>query len=567
MSSLNDTISGSGRSSFGDQDHHEDVDGESYLSEDRTATGSVSEVANSQEVKYKRRRQRRLNRSSTPPVEVSTMTLSQLSITRGSVTPSDEYSEELTPTSPLVSPSDLSSSLPNEQENPVVGWIRDVARRIQTPTLYVFMLVAGSRVIQSFSRLSRTAFLTQPGYAMAAASVEPVLPEGYVAPPRWLMDWRASLPWIVERPIVSLLKSRGVPVVSELLARQPAVGSRLSGAARDLAERVRLLRSTGNGEVWLSSGPMLPAVLFLPLFTVMMLKLAHAVRKKRYRDISGLGRSDSEAPSEVHRNSYREVSPPSRDQDGDEPSWMRRISPSPDGAAGAVLSSSGTAEVSPPSQVSGVEERARSQTMEPRDPSPPPGVLRTPKGRAVSPLDLSTKSSPNVVPSPLVVSSMEALEFSGVVVALVGNATLGEVNRVLAACGKYKCARTILPKSAQTFDHIVLPPSATVEYSPNVLQAAHEVGNRRGIPLIGVLACADVEGATHLPSFTHPASCIYVFLAASGVTAEEVGSVVATCVYAFESRTPTSTIPINECFSLRSHGVSGSDAATEPEQV
>lgn len=239
----------------------------------------------------------------------------------------------------------------------------------------------------------------------------------------------------------------------------------------------------------------------------------------------------------------RELSPPVPEQDA---AFLGHRESSPDVRVSVTLSPDSAME----------ELLARSETKEPSggtsgsDGTSAPEYIRTPFGRAVSPLDLSYKST-SISNSPLVSSPARTFNPGSVICALVGNPTVAEVNLVLVASATYGCSRTILPQSAEGLEHLELPPSATVEYSPGVLDAVREVGNRRGMALVSVFARATSSAAVHLLDFEHPPTCIYVFSAAAGVRAEDVEGATQATVYVFNSG-PPDVIPINECFSRRS---------------
>eukprot|EP00796_Vickermania_ingenoplastis_P009179 gene9179-6456_t len=499
--------------------------GSSYLYDDeedasdsqrvsQTESVSMSGI-DSQDATALARRRRRRRPAAQPMADISGPTGSLLSETRGSDsrTPtrdsvesesaerSSEYTD-MTPSTPLLSPSDLSSSLSNLfYESPALLRLQRVARALERPLLFAVVTAAGSRFVQGLRRLCSTVSLTRNAMGWGTPREGPGLevPDGYPLLPGWLHDLRAALPtFLVERPLAYCLRAHGVPVLSETMPGSTAL--------------------TGSEDVWVSSGPMIPAAVFLPIFTLVLLQLARVVGRMRRADVGiSLTAADDGSVSEVADAPYRERSPPGLE---DEMVWGSD-SPSP------------SASAQPQSDADS-------------------GYVRTPKGRALSPMDLTSRTDTKV-PSALLTAPHAIHRFaSGTVIsALIGSPTVAEVNTVLLASLRYGCFKTILPLSTKTLDHIALPPSAPVEYSISVLDAAVEVANRRGMSLVGVLPDMRVPGAVHLRTFQHPPLCIYIFVAANCAEVEFLSRTAQSTVYVFEGEAQRSLIPINECFSQR----------------
>lgn len=423
-----------------------------------------------------------------------------------------DYSDysDYTPSSLLLSPSELSSIT---EDSTVVHRILQVWKRIELPVVGTAIVLAGIRVAKMISRAPETVVLSTCVLERSSDAM-PELPYQLSSFPTWVHAARASLPVLVEKPVIALLRwSKVVP---------PAL------AVNHSSMQAAVPHDSSTSASWLSFGPMVPPAAFLPLFTLAVLKAASLLSHRRISLNHPFSIPQHELDEDLEESPVPPVSAGGRSDD-DANILGDAVEPSSAFKAPPLLSSTGR----------------HSRDF----------LHHTPKGRTVSPMDLSNKSGA-VAPSPIVSAPSSSRRFVGsVITALVGNPTVEEVNRVVVASATYGCAKILLPQSAQHLDHVALPPSVSAEYSSNVLDATLEVANRRGMQLISVFESQSVSGAVHLNDFHHPFNCLYVFSAAEGVDPAELSARTDAAVFVFENPS-NSGIPINVCFSQRANDVS-----------
>lgn len=481
----------------------------------------------------------------------------------------DEYSE-YSPSSPPLSPSFLSSSMSRTLfESVLVQRVKRIGRALEQPVLFGMVALAGSRVLRLLAALSNTVLLTRPtGFGVSSevdgmpvgVEVERVLPDGYPAVPRWMQELRASLPVrLVEQPIKQWLQWRGIPVLSEVMHGE--TGQRWTAAAGAVSESVRALRraSKGDVEVWVTSSPMIPTAVVLPVLTLVLLRVGQSwgewrVGKQRRSVVRSWMRDPARGE---HAGSvpglYREISPivaGSNERYSDSP-WMTHAAPLPEKS---VSRSPSAGSVLPPvADPAPVPEHSRTPVEEPENVAKE-FIVKTPVGRAklMEEVESGGRGGTPVMDSPLARSPRMNRMFTvgTVVAALLGVPTLAEVNKVLTASAAYGCTKVLLPLSAQSLPRVTLSSPTSVECTSDVLRDVVELGEQRQMTVVGVLARAVVAEAVHMSVFKHPPSGIYVFSAATGVAFEEVTKAASQMVYTFEHG-PLDSIPITECFSGR----------------
>lgn len=187
--------------------------------------------------------------------------------------------------------SELSSTFASlYYENEYVVSMRSTLRFLRRPLYYFAFTTAGSGAVGSICRLATTfakRFVDSgagmadscvgayPGSAASGAGTCPSLPSGYLNVPEWLRDVRASLPSLLEVPAAWMLRRHGIPVLSEVMQKQEQESAVAAAAA--MGEQV----SSGVQEVWESwqkTGPAIPVALFLPIFSIVVFKVAQHVR-------------------------------------------------------------------------------------------------------------------------------------------------------------------------------------------------------------------------------------------------------------------------------------------------
>lgn len=201
--------------------------------------------------------------------------------------------------SALRSPqSELSSTFASlYYENRFVVSTRATLHFLRRPLYYFAFATAGSGALGSVCRLATTfarrcadggaamadpSLGAYPGSAASCAAATEVggLPAGYPAVPGWLRDVRASLPGVLEVPAAWMLRRHGIPVLSEVLQRQHAESATAAAAAAAAAAMAAQVRSGVQEvwQVWQRTGPAIPVALFLPVFSLVVFKVAQHVR-------------------------------------------------------------------------------------------------------------------------------------------------------------------------------------------------------------------------------------------------------------------------------------------------
>lgn len=490
----------------------------------------------------------------------------RLSVDAG--TSMEEYSD-YTPSSSPLSRSFLSYSVSHTLfESVVVQRVKRITRAVEKPLLFGVMSLAGSRVLRLLVALSNTVLLTRPSDVGVSSEVdgmplgvgaEPVLPEGYPAVPPWMQELRASLPvQLVERPITRWLRWTGIPVLSEAIHGE--AGQRWSAAATAVSEGMRKLKSASQSEVevWVTSQPMIPTAVVLPLLTLVLLHVGRSwseqrMEKQRESMVrTWMQDSPSDLLSGVVPRSLRELSPILPDVSGgySEPQWSPRDMQSPNPHPSA------TPSVDPVASPANISDSAKAEPHS-SDEEPTEGemerILKTPIGRAGLTVGQEGENDgPPAMLSPHVLPPVPVQVFATgtVVAALVGEPTLAEVNRVLTASSAYGCMKVLLPLSVRSMLHVAVSPGTALECTSNVLKDVMELGEQRQMAVVNVLARAVTAEAVHLSVFKHPPTGIYVFNAANGVDLEKIARAATHVVYAFEHG-PVNTIPAIECFSQR----------------
>ncbi|KAG5476359.1 hypothetical protein LSCM1_04061 [Leishmania martiniquensis] len=270
--------------------------------------------------------------------------------------------------SALRSPqSELSSTFASlYYENKYVVGMRATLHFLRRPLYYLAFATAGSGAVGSVCRLTTTfakrfvdssvsiADSSMGGYADSAArcgGIDPSLPSGCLSVPEWLRDVRASLPSVLEVPAAWMLRRYGIPILSETMQRQQRE-SAATAAAGAMAAQV----SSGVQEVWQSwqrTGPAIPVALFLPIFSIVVFKVAQCVRPRpgnvtemlrpqRDADDVDVASADVKTPSHTRPSLIMDASPIQASSaspgNASAPSASIDILPASQGAASAPMS-------------------------------------------------------------------------------------------------------------------------------------------------------------------------------------------------------------------------------------
>ncbi|KAG5476627.1 hypothetical protein CUR178_03800 [Leishmania enriettii] len=298
--------------------------------------------------------------------------------------------------SALRSPqSELSSTFASiYYENKYVVNLRATLHFLRRPLYYLAFTTAGSGAVGSICRLATTfarrfvdssasiadsSLGALPGSATSCAGSHPSLPSGYLSVPDWLRDVRASLPSVMEVPAAWTLRRYGIPVLSEVMQRQQR-----ESAAPAVAGSMAAQVSSGVQEVWpcwQKTGPAIPVALFLPVFSVVVFKVAQRVRPnsanltemlRPQQDADGVDvvSTDAKTPSQTRPSLIMDASP----------------IPAPSSSPGNASSESASMDILPTSK-----EAARASTSHPSAPGEVSSSNSAPL--TVPPVDIATATN------------------------------------------------------------------------------------------------------------------------------------------------------------------------------
>lgn len=224
--------------------------------------------------------------------------------------------------------SELSSTFASfYYENEFVVQTRATLRFLRRPLYYLAFASAGSGALGSVCRLATTlvrrhtdggggggvAGQLSRGALSAVADGARRLPSGYPDMPAWLQEVRASLPAVMEVPAAWLLHRHQIPVLSEVVQAQQAASSAAAAAA---AAKAGVSASAGGGvreawQSWQKTGPAIPVALFLPLFSLVAIKVAQHVRPNPH-SLTELLRAQQEAEDAEVASAYLSTTSPAR---------------------------------------------------------------------------------------------------------------------------------------------------------------------------------------------------------------------------------------------------------------
>ncbi|KAK7201177.1 hypothetical protein NESM_000179100 [Novymonas esmeraldas] len=314
--------------------------------------------------------------------------------------------------SALRSPqSELSSTFASlYYENKYMVNTRATMHFLRRPLYYLAFATAGSGAVGSVCRLATTvarrfidpSLAVVPGSAAlhGGGGVSPGLPSGYPNVPQWLCEVRAALPSVVEVPAAWVLRRHGVPVLSDVMERQQlavAAATTTATTATTVAAQV----GSGVQEVWRTwqrTGPAIPVALFLPIFSIVVFKVAQHVRPSQ-TDLSELLRARQAGDDADVASVYPSTPTPTR------PSLILDASPieplstsagnmsAQSGAADMPLTSRGTVSAS----VSRLSAVAAGDGVQGRPDQAPAAALVPPVNLAAAGAADASRSSPDGV--------------------------------------------------------------------------------------------------------------------------------------------------------------------------
>ncbi|KPI85056.1 hypothetical protein ABL78_5894 [Leptomonas seymouri] len=284
--------------------------------------------------------------------------------------------------------SELSSTFASfYYENEWAVRARSTLHFLRRPLYYFAFATAGSGAIGSIFRLATTvvkrhldggaglvdlslgALSGGTGSVLNSAGAQSgaKLPSGYPNVPAWLQEVRASLPSAMEVPATWLLQRNNIPVLSDIVEQQQHVPSQAplfsrAAAPPSLASHV----TTGAQEAWQSwqkVGPAIPVALFLPLFSVVAIKVARHVRPNSHH-LTELLRAQQDIEDAEAASAYLSTTSPAR---------AMSVNASPIAASAAAAAASASSSVGNSStQWNMMEVPPTSRGAAPSPPQVPP---------------------------------------------------------------------------------------------------------------------------------------------------------------------------------------------------
>ncbi|ORC87636.1 uncharacterized protein TM35_000212420 [Trypanosoma theileri] len=466
--------------------------------------------------------------------------------------------------------------------------IRSTISFLRKPLIFFSLAIPGTGGIGAICRVVHAVTV---GAVQRRSSMTPKtfhnpyeLPDGYMRFPPWMQNFRLSLPPLVENIVKKMLNNAGVPALTDLQRER-------------WAKAMEELRRAG-GEVvshttQVTSGPMVPLVVFLPLFSFVVISVARHIVARRQAlaedeedeeenmlhmddldifgstEIEGLpllrSVDDShsviknttaalaaitayeEGPNGNHNHLHDNLNSPSNNDD-----HHSSVSGLPPRPATLAPSESPTNPHTVPnsrdlSPVSSIHEEISTFEDVPNG----KGTATTTTKPATPGTGTSIETGVGIPVTPIQMVRTAPYALKGdVVAAVVGEPAAKEVNVLLVAAARYNCRRVVLPKSVPSSLLVSVPPSLSVERVGDVMEYVMSVEEPRGLTTVGVFHRPVTDDTVDLSLFTHPSSAVYVFVPSGDVGEMVVSHLVERCIYSSPSL--DEPIPANACFYDRS---------------
>ncbi|KEG11572.1 hypothetical protein DQ04_02481070 [Trypanosoma grayi] len=388
------------------------------------------------------------------------------------------------------------------------------------------------------------------------------LPDGYTDMPAWMKQARLALPSFVETAVKKVLRSSGVPSLADLQRE------RWRGAMEGLKRAGEEIISQAT---YVTSGPMVPLVVFLPLFSVAVITVARRVVAQQHalhqeeEEVEELGLYEDEGmehiPPQGSLDASRipdesEIMPdkvPVKDMSNNIEDYYDNDKTGATGNSHSVR------------PIMGALHKAHSSVQAPSESHTNPHTMST--SRDLSPISsVHEEAFKHVLPHhadaaasvalsmdealPRGISSAPYALKGDAVAALVGSPSAKEVDVLLVAAARYNCRRLILPDSLPESALASMAPSLSIERVADVMEYIMDVEEPRGLTTIGVFLRPITDDAVELSLFTHPSAAVYVFVPATGSDENLVAHLVDRRIYVSSSL--EEPIPANACFYDRS---------------
>ncbi|EAN91206.1 hypothetical protein C3747_140g68 [Trypanosoma cruzi] len=440
---------------------------------------------------------------------------------------------------------------------------------LRRPLMFFFMALSGSGGIGTMCRVVHaiTVAATQRRARHITSPLNDLnsLPDGYPSVPEWMRQARLALPSVVEGLVKKLLRTCGVPALADLQKDRwaAALGSLESAREEIISQTTHVV-----------SGPMVPLVIFLPLFSFSVISIARrivALRQVRQaeeeEEFQRMGIDEAEKvgiPHSAELSAIQEAEASNVSVDG-AIVHTAKFYENGEVTKSAVVTASEVAatHVSVETNVSSFIKRPAGLHSPSENQTSPHTV---PTSRDLSPVSVVTEDAvktnqvfgANGPDSPL---PQERVPLQGlnvapyalkgdVVAALLGTPTVKEANVLLIAASRYNCRRVIIPSRVAASSLVSVSPSLSIERTDDVLQHVMSVEEPRGLTTVAVFLRPVTDDAVELSAYKHPSAAVYVFLAASGVEEDVVAHLVDQRIYSASSL--DEPMPANACFYDRS---------------
>nr|CCC48779.1 conserved hypothetical protein [Trypanosoma vivax Y486] len=445
-------------------------------------------------------------------------------------------------------------------DNEVVRKVQETFFFLRKPIAFLACVLPGSNFFGVFCRSVHAVTATSQRFLFKAYGIMDdtyFIPNRFVCTTPWLERARASLPSLVERFVKRALALAGVPSIADLQRRKWAeVMDSLKYASEDVASQVNFV----------TSEPMVPLAVFLPLFSLTTIAIARHIVLQRLDDIRegvttdvslggrGTLKSSASSPSvdgqhlsAVSDKSYELYIKRMQERREEVQSTTGGIAPVP-----SLVMSAGLPK----------DDRSISTHQSTLDTSVALGVESSVSSTHDDMLKLTLSPSSEVSelspykPLPVAVHEIGSHILGGeVVVALVGTPSQMEISVLLSAAVAYNCQKVILPASIPELNLASVPSSLTVVQVKDVMEHIVNVEEARGLNTVGVYLYPVTPDAIELTHFTHPKSVIYIFVPETERSGNVLAHFVDQCVYLSSSDEP---IPAHLCLYDRSTKITNS---------
>lgn len=431
---------------------------------------------------------------------------------------------------------------------------------LRMPLLFFSVVLSGSGSIGALCRVvhavTEAAARRRGAARQLVADNVHLLPSGYPCLPSWMQQARLALPSTVESVVKRVLYRYGVPALADLQKKRWAevLKGLKSGKEEIVSQATRV-----------TSGPMVPLVIFLPVFSFAVISLARGMvarqeaRRSEEEEEREIERLEAEAArrmrlfrdSEVSAIAEAEMSVVSGDvpieNEREYVLGPRKKEEGKPNNTGTLGSHMGEIPRLPLGAHLLADNLTSPQTVPTSRDLSPISSIQDDVSRPMWNSGINgTESSSLLGLSALQGLRVAQYALQGEVVAvLAGRPSESDVSVFLVAAVRYGCSRLILPLSVPESLLVSVPLPIPTERVDDVMQRVMSEESR-GLTTVGVFLRRITEDTTELSQFTHPRSAVYVFVPAMTDNEDLIPHLVETRVFSTSSL--DEPIPINACF-------------------